>query len=227
MMVSCFGLFVDGVYSGVDNGGVCVCCGMNYSGDDMIFSFVECCDCFVCGLDDWVMFVDMLFDGLVIGLVVGCYYVIDLVVLVGGCYYVVECVWCVMIFQVQVGGDDLLMMFYDDWLNVVCDIDDQCGLDWFVGYFCNSCDGYEVMIVVVMLWMFVCGLKMFDFGMGKGFWVGIVKVLGCDFYGFDLFEMWMWEVWVKGIVMIVFDWIVGSVFDLINIEQGMEYVIVF
>ncbi|RKT47425.1 class I SAM-dependent methyltransferase [Thiocapsa rosea] len=136
-------------------------------------------------------------------------------------YILDQCAACGLIWQRQVGDDDLLNSLYEIWIEPK---DSQIYNEGRRSVQQALAYVSEVVTVLSYLAINPKDANFLDFGMGWGHWCQVAKSFGCQVYGADLSESKMAQAHANGIPMIdPFFLDSETYFDLINTEQVFEH----
>ncbi len=106
----------------------------------------------------------------------------------GGEYWLVRCEACSLVYQVDVGSEELLEEVYNRWLNDGMGPDDSVYTQEFLARPRCSRDGHELLAASRALNVPIPSMRVLDFGMGWALWGRVALALGCTVHGFDLSE---------------------------------------
>jgi len=143
--------------------------------------------CPACESPDSTILFESGFDHGGIGTFVRTYYGVDTARLSRATYRLDQCAKCNLVYQHNVGSDELLRDLYTDW--VENPQDPEAEIDTYrrdIRAPLLSRDAHEVIAAASYLGVPLQELRTLDFGMGWALWARIAAILGCQSYGSDL-----------------------------------------
>lgn len=182
--------------------------------------------CPACECPDSTILFESGFDQAGIGTFVRTYYGVDTARLSGATYRLDQCAKCDLVYQHNVGSDELLRDLYTDW--VENPQDPEAEIDTYrrdIRAPLLSRDAHEVMAAASYMGVPLQELRTLDFGMGWALWARIAAILGCQSYGSDLSQSRMDFARSHGVKAVDLEEIDTLQFDFINTEQVFEHLI--
>jgi SAM-dependent methyltransferase len=141
--------------------------------------------------------------------------------LIGAEYHLLECSTCELVFQREVGGDELMLRLYECWIDPELAFRrhlDQINLATYSRY------AQEVTQIVTWLDATPSRVDVLDFGMGWGRWARMAQAFGCNARGAELSPRRIEYAARHGVRALSWDEIPQHRFDLINTDQVFEHI---
>lgn len=137
-------------------------------------------------------------------------------------YILEECQKCNFIFQKMIPKELLLNKLYREWIDPNKNFNfkhSKKSLEYYVH------NAEEIVRIISHFNKYPSKLKIFDYGMGWGKWISMVKSFGCEAYGFDLDSARMEFAKINGVNVISYNAIPNYKFNFINTEQVFEHLV--
>lgn len=190
----------------------------------MKYSFVARQECPSCASTDTELMYRCGFSENPIRTFISEYYRVDPELLSNGSYILDRCARCRLLFQREVGDDELLAQLYGNWIETDADPESDPQYKDDVGDIPKSRDAHEIEAAAAHLRVRPGDMRTLDYGMGWALWARIASSLGCDSYGSDLSPARMHYAASHGITCLADDEIGPGMFHFINCEQVFEHV---
>lgn len=144
--------------------------------------------------------------------------------LTGGTYRLNQCTCCSLIYQDEVGDDQLLNVIYSEWIGGSAEggtADPHYLRDTRWPF--ESRDAHEIMAAASFLRKPLSDLRTLDFGMGWALWANTARILGCESWGAEMAVQRVEYAKNLGISIAATDDPPAAYFDFINTEQVLEH----